>query len=31
MRPGTSRRRAVLAGTLLTLCFPLLTFGGIHL
>jgi len=31
MRPGTRRRRAVLAGALLTLCFPFLTFGGIHL
>jgi len=31
MRPGTHRRRALLAGVLLVLCFPFLTIGGIHL
>jgi len=31
MKPATRHRRAVLAGALLALCFPLLTIGGISL
>lgn len=31
MRPGTPRRRAVLAGAILVLCFPVLTIGGTSL